>query len=227
LLKALRAYAPEVVVYFSGPPTTTYQLNVWLETIDRISRPTLIIIRERQHLEELLPTTRPIVVLPRAQDVEDFQLASMRVALYPTTVIRNNHMIRLPGIRHIFINHGDGDKAVTYSPLHRVFDEIWVAGQAAVDRYLTRGEGVRTDQLVKVGRPQLGYIRRGTGRVPGALVTVLYAPTWEGNFVGVDYSSVAPMGVPLGVPSDCCSSRILRPALGSGPPVRRAPRSSG
>ncbi|KQZ90596.1 hypothetical protein ASD62_16210 [Phycicoccus sp. Root563] len=195
VLAALQELAPEVVVYFSGGPDTTYQLNVWLETIDRIEQPTVIFIRESRHLEDLLPTSTPVLVLPRAQDIEAFQLPSMRVALYPTTVIKNNHMIRLRGLRHVFINHGDGDKSVTYSPLHRVFDEIWVAGEAARDRYLQRGEGVRPDQLVTVGRPQLAHIEAvPDGAQQASPLTVLYAPTWEGNFEGVNYSSVAPMG---------------------------------
>lgn len=195
---ALEALAPEVAVYFSGGPGTTYQLNVWLETIDRLHRPAVIIVRQALHLEHLLPTTTPIIVLPRARDVGEYQLPSLRVALYPTTVIKNNHMIRLRGLRHVFINHGDGDKSVTYSPLHRVFDEIWVAGEAACDRYLKHGEGIRKEQLVKVGRPQLAHIRRvpATRVADGAQrgMTVLYAPTWEGNFDGVDYSSVTPLG---------------------------------
>ena len=193
VLAALADHAPQVAVYFSGGPDTTYQLNVWLETIDRIHQPVVIFVRELLHLDALLPTRTPIVVLPRARDVETFQLATIRVALYPTTVNRNNHMIRLRGIRHIFINHGDGDKSVTYSPLHRVYDEIWVAGQAACDRYLTRGEGIRAEQLVTVGRPQLAHIHR-VEHGSGTRGTVLYAPTWEGNFDGVDYSSVAAMG---------------------------------
>jgi hypothetical protein len=198
VLEALQSLAPEVVVYFSGGPDTTYQLNVWLQSIERIEQPCVIFLREGRHLDSLLPTSTPVLVLPRAQDVEAFQLPSMKVALYPTTVIKNNHMIRLRGLRHVFINHGDGDKAVTYSPLHRVFDEIWVAGQAARDRYLQRGEGVRAEQLVTIGRPQLAHIQRVASGVPVTPpVTVLYAPTWEGNFDGVNYSSVAPMGEAL------------------------------
>lgn len=212
LLAAVERLAPEVAVYFSGGQDTTYQLNVWLETVDRLHRPTVIILREFLHLEALLPTRTPILVLPRARDVEAMQVPSLKVALYPTTVNKNNHMIRLRGIRHVFINHGDGDKSVTYSPLHRVFDEIWVAGQAACDRYLRRGEGVRPEQLVTVGRPQLAHIQPRTGPVsptPDRPLTVLYAPTWEGNFDGVDYSSVAPMG-----------ERIVDTLLRSELPVR-------
>ena len=193
LFEALVDHAPAVAVYFSGGRGTTYQLNVWVETIDRLTSPAVIFVREGHHLDEMLPTSTPVVVLPRARDVEAFCVPSIRVVLYPTTVIKNNHMIRLPGLRHVFINHGDGDKSVTYSPLHRVFDEIWVAGQAGCDRYLNRGEGIRADQLHRVGRPQLAHIERLADR-HSLSRTVLYAPTWEGNFSGVDYSSVATMG---------------------------------
>ena len=196
LRAALEGLSPSVAVYFSGGRDTAYQLNVWLETLARLRQPTVLLLREAHHLGELLPHDIPTVVLPRAQDVELFTPESVLVALYPTTVIKNNHMVRLPDVRHVFINHGDGDKSVTYSPLHRVFDEIWVAGQAACDRYLTRGEGVRAEQLVQVGRPQLAHIARAdpNRRPASGPFTVLYAPTWEGNFDGVDYSSVAGMG---------------------------------
>jgi len=230
LRAALEVLAPEVAVYFSGGRGTTYQLNVWLETIDRLHRPAVIILRQDLHLPKLLPTRTPIIVLPRARDVEEYQLPSLRVALYPTTVIKNNHMIRLRGMRHVFINHGDGDKSVTYSPLHRVFDEIWVAGEAACDRYLRHGEGIRREQLVKVGRPQLAHIRSlsATERAERAdRLTVLYAPTWEGNFDGVDYSSVAPMGEAI-IETLLQSSRPVRilfkshPATGSRLPSAAA-----
>lgn len=228
LRAAVTRLAPEVVIYFSGGVGTTYQLNVWLEALERLPQPTLILIREAHHLESLAPTSVPIVIAPRATDVEFVQTESMRVVLYPTTVIRNNHMIRLPGLRHVFINHGDGDKAVTYSPLHRVFDEIWVAGQAACDRYLQRGEGVRPDQLVIVGRPQLAHIEPSAESVRSDRTrTVLYAPTWEGNFDNVDYSSVAGMGVDLvDALLDDDSLRVLfKPHPATGTRLRAAAES--
>jgi len=206
---AVERLGPEVVVYFSGPVGTTYQLNVWLETLARVRRRVLLVIRERHHLDDLVGTDLPIVIAPRAVDVEFIHTDSVLVALYPTTVIRNNHMIRIPGIRHVFINHGDGDKSVTFSPLHRVFDEIWVAGQAACDRYLRRGEGIRADQLVVVGRPQLAHIEPRRPLDPSRPVTVLYAPTWEGNFDNVDYSSVARMG-----------EGLVEALLGASPRIR-------
>jgi hypothetical protein len=81
LRAAVTRLAPKVVVYFSGGVGTTYQLNVWLETLERLPQPTLILLREAHHLESLVPTSLPIVIAPRATDVEFVQTESMLVVL--------------------------------------------------------------------------------------------------------------------------------------------------
>lgn len=197
VLEALRSYGPEVVVYFSSPQSGTYALTVWTDVVNALRPRTVVLVRESVHLPALEALTVPIVVLPTATDVEAFHLDSMRVVLYPTNVIRNNHMVRLPGLLHCFIGHGDSDKAGSFSPVSRMYDEIWVAGQAGVDRYRAAAEGFILDRLRIVGRPQLAHIRLGEPLTPDRPLTVLYAPTWEGFFELSDYSSVAPMGVDL------------------------------
>jgi hypothetical protein len=129
------------------------------------------------------------------------------VVLYPTNVVRNNEMIRIPGPLHCFIGHGDSDKVGSFSPLNRMYDEIWVAGRAAVDRYAAVDEGIDLNVVRPVGRPQLAEIGRAHPGDVGAdsRLTVLYAPTWEGFFDEADYSSVAAMG-----------ERIARGVLDSG-----------
>jgi hypothetical protein len=194
LRAALRSFAPQVVVYFSSPASGTYALRAWTEVINALRVPTLVILREPVHLDQLGDLRVPIVVLPSATDVESFHLESMRVVLYPTNVIQNNHMVRLPGLLHCFIGHGDSDKAGSFSPVSRMYDEIWVAGQAAVDRYAAAAEGFLLDRIRIVGRPQLAHILPGTAHTADDRLTVLYAPTWEGFFELSDYSSVAPMG---------------------------------
>lgn len=193
---AVELIAPEVGVYFSSPRGSTYQVNVWVPTLNRRRRPTLIILGEKHHLDALAETDVPVVVLPRAEDVSLMHVPSLRVALFPTNVIKNNQMLRLVGIRSSFIGHGDSDKAGSFNPLSRVYDEIWVAGEAGRARYARTREGIRPEQVKLVGRPQLTDIdqaRTGGAVTPGDL-TVLYAPTWEGFFEASDYSSVVVMG---------------------------------
>ncbi|MGY1641616.1 CDP-glycerol glycerophosphotransferase family protein [Geodermatophilus sp. SYSU D00703] len=207
VVTALEQLAPEVVLYFSSPASGSYALRVWLDTLRALRNRVVVVLREAHHLEALDLTGLPVVVLPAAQDVELAQVPSMRVALYPTNVVKNNHMIRLPGIRHAFIGHGDSDKAGSFSPVTRVYDEIWVAGPAGRDRYLAVDEGVRDEQIRFVSRPQLAGLSRAAepagpaSRVP----TVLYAPTWEGFYEHSDYCSLGELGV-----------RAVRTLVGSG-----------
>ena len=229
LYEALSRRRPQVVVYFSSPAQSTYALNVWLEVIDRLSAETVIFLGESWHLDSMDPTRRPVVVVPTAELLRRFQLPSLRVALYPTSVTNNDAMLALPGLRHILIGHGDSDKSVTASPLHRAFDETWVAGPAARDRYLRSDSGVTEDQIRIVGRPQLAGIE--VPQQPATEpFTVLYAPTWEGNFDSSDYSSVLSMG--HGLLSELLNGQwpvrvLFRPHPATGqrsPAVRRARR---
>jgi hypothetical protein len=53
--------------------------------------------------------------------------------------------------------------------------------------------GVRNEDIVEVGRPQLAPIDT-SGTTPDPIFTVLYAPTWEGWSEDLAHSSVATMG---------------------------------
>ena len=59
----------------------------------------------------------------------------------------------------MFIGHGDSDKAASINPFSKAYDQVWVAGQAGRDRYLRAQVGVRDEDIVEVGRPQLTGIR--------------------------------------------------------------------
>jgi len=137
----------------------------------------------------------------------------VRVALYPSNVAKNNHLIRLPGIVDVFIGHGDSDKGGSATVLTRIFDEVWVSGPAARDRYREADVGVRDEQVYEVGRPQLAEIAQ-TAAAAGSDAraasssrahpagssqndrpfTVLYAPTREGFYAEWEYSSVVTQG---------------------------------
>ncbi|MGN6742922.1 MAG: CDP-glycerol glycerophosphotransferase family protein [Amnibacterium sp.] len=210
---AVAALAPEVVFYFSSPASGTYALTVWAKVIEAMRRPTLVVLREAVHLEALETMTAPIVVAPTVAALEAVTPDSVRVVLYPTNVVRNNEMVRIPGPMHCFIGHGDSDKVGSFSPLNRMYDEIWVAGRAAIDRYAAVDEGIDLAAVRAVGRPQLAEIRRARpAHEDDPRLVVLYAPTWEGFFDEADYSSVAEMG-----------ERIARGVLDAGAVLRFKP----
>ncbi|MFJ9150922.1 hypothetical protein ACIRP7_23335 [Streptomyces sp. NPDC102270] len=174
----VRAYEPEVVVYFSGDLQSAYQLNGWLPVLDRTERRVVIVLREREMLPRLDPTTRPVVCLPLGKDLAAFELPSARVALFTANAANNTHLLRMPQFRSVYIGHGDSDKPTSFNPFTKVYDEVWVAGPAGRERYARSGVGVADTDVVEVGRPSLWPVTTTTAAAPQP--TVLYAPTWEG-----------------------------------------------
>jgi hypothetical protein len=178
--RRVSALKPEVMLYHTGVVGSGHQVNTWLGATEQLGRPALVVLRERALLDELAETSLPLVCIPGSVEFMTFVLPSVRVAMYTANVGKTIHMLREPGVRHVFIGHGDSDKTASFNPFSRVYSEVWVAGEAGRDRYLRAGVGVRDEDIVEVGRPQLAGIDVVTERIGDRELTVLYAPTWEG-----------------------------------------------
>jgi hypothetical protein len=178
--RRVHALAPEIMLYHTGTPDSAHQVNMWLRATERIGRPAIVALRERSCLMELAPTTLPVVCIPDSVDFMTFSLPEVRVAMYTANVGKTIHMLREPGVQHVFIGHGDSDKTASFNPFSRVYSEVWVAGPAGRDRYRKAAVGVRDEDIVEVGRPQLDGIAIASGLIGDRELTVLYAPTWEG-----------------------------------------------
>ncbi|MFF8974049.1 hypothetical protein [Streptomyces sp. NPDC014995] len=176
----LREYRPETVLYFSGSADSAYQVNMWLETMEQLDSRPLIILRERYILEKMAPTTVPVICVPGGVHLMNLDLSTVRVALYAANVGKNIHLLRVPTMKHVFIGHGDSDKLASVNPFSKVYDEVWTAGRAGRDRYAIADVGIRDEDIVEVGRPQLAPIKPWKGTPDGRIPTILYAPTWEG-----------------------------------------------
>ncbi|MFY0406230.1 CDP-glycerol glycerophosphotransferase family protein [Solicola sp. PLA-1-18] len=198
-LRPLQAFVhehrPEVVLHLAGGATSAYQVNVWLRTLESLDQRVLLLLRDDELFDHLAPTTLPAACVVAGTDVMSLDLSCVTVALFPTHVGSNLHVLRLPTLMSTFIGHGDSDKNASVNPYGRVYDELWVAGEAGADRWRRAHVGIDEDQLVAVGRPQIAGVERVGSRARGPRPTLLYAPTWEGWNFGQEYSSVGPIGV--------------------------------
>jgi hypothetical protein len=204
LATAVARYAPEVVLYYSRPEAVGYIANVWMRTLEQLPRRAAVIVREPYNAELVDTDILPVVQITRAVDIERIVPPSVAVAMYPSNVAKNNHLLRIPGIFDVFVGHGDSDKGGSATVLTRIFDEAWVSGPAARDRYHVADVGVRDEQIREVGRPQLAEIERHVAEVGESHAgsdgdasweyTVLYAPTREGFFASWEYSSILSQG---------------------------------
>lgn len=103
------------------------------------------------------------------------------------------HTLRYNRYQHIFLGHGDSDKSASAHKFFRVYDEIWVAGQAHIDRFKNAGFNTAHIDFVKVGRPNLKHIIKTSIdneiEIKNKISKVTYFPTWEGVYEENNYSS--------------------------------------
>jgi hypothetical protein len=192
--KFLDRTRPEVVLYSGDSQTSAYQVKMWLSTVEQLDEKAVVLLRNRGMFDAIGMTSLPVICAPDPVDLMTLDLSMFRVALYTANIGNNIHLLRVPGIQSAFIGHGDSDKAASFNPFTRVYNEVWVAGPAGRDRYRTADVGVRDDQVVEVGRPQLDTLAATVARNPDHVPTVLYAPTWEGWIDERSHSSVAEQG---------------------------------
>ena len=176
----LASYRPTVGMYFSGGTTSAYQANMWLSTLAQLDGQPIIVLRERFMVQKIEATDVPIVCIPKVAHLMHLEHSTLKVLLHPANSGKTSQVLRIPTIKHAFINHGESDKLSSCNPYAKAYDEIWVAGPAARERYQLADIGVDDRDVVEVGRPQLSPIQPYAGPPRGTYTTVLYAPTWEG-----------------------------------------------
>lgn len=195
--RALADVAPRTALYFGGGPDQLYQLEMWLATFERLEVPTVVILRDRAALRQLGPTRLPVLCVEPERELHGLELNTVRVVFYVAHAASNVHMLRRRTMRHVFIGHGDSDKAVSSNPFTKAYDEQWVAGPAALERFRAAQVDVDERRVVQIGRPQLDPMRAQRPSSPGFIITVLYAPTWEGHADEPHQTSLATFGVDL------------------------------
>ncbi|WP_437097025.1 hypothetical protein [Streptomyces sp. enrichment culture] len=184
----LADYRPTVGLYFSGGPSSAYQANMWLEPLAKLDARPVIVLRERFMVPRIAATDIPVVCLPKVSTLMRLEQSTLQVLIHPSNSGKTSQALRIPTIKHTFVNHGESDKLSSCNPYAKAYDEVWVAGPAARERYALAEVGVEDKDVVEIGRPQLDAVRPYAGPPAGPRgeaagghgVTVLYAPTWEG-----------------------------------------------
>jgi CDP-Glycerol:Poly(glycerophosphate) glycerophosphotransferase len=196
LLAELAAADPAFLVYVSlAARQSRYIVNQWLPALDALPQSGFLMVREGSQLAPLTPTRHWVVYAPGSRDVERLTLPGIRAAFYLAYGERNGQLLREPHLLHVMLLHGDSDKATSANGMARAFDEVWVAGPAAVERYRAAGVAVHDRSFVLIGRPQVADLP--VGPTTHGRPVVLYAPTFEGYYDQTSHSSLDTMGVDL------------------------------
>ncbi|GAB3028407.1 glycosyl transferase [Nocardioides flavus (ex Wang et al. 2016)] len=186
-----------VIAYFSGDPTRTYQLAQWLEVLEILDRvhPVGVVLRDPDSAELIGSRTGLPVLTAQtfAELTELYARLDAKVVLYCNNGVLNFESLVDARMLHVHINHGESDKQSMASNNAKAYDRVFVAGDAAVERYVEGLLDFDASRLVRVGRPQLDLPRTPL-LDPSPRRTVLYAPTWEGDADYNDYTSVEVLG---------------------------------
>ena len=189
---ALEALAPTFAVHFSGSPGAAYQVGMWLPYLDRVGEPYVILVRERHSALALAELTeRPVIICSTLAALDAAVVPSLRAMFYVNNGMKNTHSVRFAHLTHVQLLHGDSDKPPSFSPVTAMYDRVFVAGQAGIDRYAANGVSIPPERFVIVGRPQVEAIRIADRPIGGvADPTVLYAPTWQGHYADSNFCSL-------------------------------------
>lgn len=191
LSKLVDDLAPQLAFHWHAAKGTAYQVTMWLPYLKRVGVPMFVLVRTVGNLTELAELTDvPVIKRTDLIELDDVVRPSLKLMFYSNNAMRNSHVVRYPQLTHIQLNHGDSDKIASISPVFRMFDKNFVAGQAAIDRFAKYGVRTPDNWFVKVGRPQLEDVSIVDGHRQQEGATVLYSPTWSGFFADSDYCSL-------------------------------------
>src|SRR5690554_2751804 len=192
----------KIAVYYSDSNVNLYQLRQWYEPLVELSKtwPVVVIARSPGAMLRLLTECPlPVVYLRKIVDLENFVLEQdLAMVLYVNQNARNFQMFRYGRMWHVFINHGESDKAYMSSNQYKAYDYAFVAGMAARDRLRHALWGYDVDsRTFMIGRPQADHFAGEPPYPSDGRTVVLYAPTWEGDRSSMGYGSVVSHGVEL------------------------------
>lgn len=192
LRERLEAYGPVIAIHLARSSSSTYQVRMWQPYLSRLGVPLIILTRDAVGIAPLHRATGlPVICRRTWRDMDDVLVPSLRLAVYVNSVASNADFVTYRQVTHVYLGHGESEKALSTHPAHAMYDKILVAGPAAIDRYARTGVQIPAEKFLVVGRPQTAELVRGP--VPASdpsRTSVLYAPTWAGYNAATSYSSL-------------------------------------
>src|SRR5699024_6016706 len=161
-----------------------------LEELHKKHKVVLVLRKGSALLRALEITSLPVVFKRRFDPLHTFYHANaFKLALYVNNALTNSQSLPFAPMVHVHINHDESDKLSMVSNQAKSYDKVFVAGDAAIERYRKALIDFDESALVKIGRPQLD-VDRPLELEPSSARTVMYAPTWEGENESNNYTSV-------------------------------------
>lgn len=182
-----------VVVYFGDEPDKVYQLLQWLPILEKLhlQHKVVLLFRKVETFRLIRKHTElPRIFVRRFSSLMDlYEDNQYQLVLYVNNSRTNFQSLEHPRPVHVHVNHGESDKLSMVSNKAKAYDRVFVAGPAAIERHKARLIDFEVEKLVVTGRPQLD-VEFESMLEPSSKRTIMYAPTWEGENEGNNYTSL-------------------------------------
>jgi hypothetical protein len=170
-----------------------YQVTMWEQYLKLLGEPYLIITRRSNTVAALGRSTDAPVICP-AEPSQSEANALIPPSVKAVFCVYNgdfNDLFFKKQASSVWLHHGDGDKADSARKRSGRYDYLFVAGEAAIDRYRKRGIHIPEEKFRIVGRPQTSTITVDHTPISSkSTPKVLYAPTHPGRNESNNYSSL-------------------------------------
>jgi hypothetical protein len=189
-------------VFVDYQDQSLYQLRQWLQPLERVqARFSVKVFYTSPFVAKELEGSSIEGVYFEGQNelTEALYQQSPKVLLYPNQNVRNFYALRYSEAVHVFVSHGESDKAYMSQNTIKRYDLYFAGGAAAVDRISSKVVHYdSTKRVIQIGRPQsLDSYELPADFIQSDKKKVLYAPTWEGVTKATRYTSIFSHGAKL------------------------------
>jgi hypothetical protein len=196
IMHQLEEHRPSYLLYYGGDRNGGYQLAMWMPFLERTGHRYAVLLREEAMLDTVLELTdAPVLYAVTPSSLEYALVETVGTIFYVNNDATNVQGTRFADLWHVHLGHGDSDKPSSFDSAKAMFDKVFLAGQAAIDRFTEHGVLVPAEKFEIVGRPQVAQIEQRSAE-PVERPVVLYAPTWRGGMSDMAFSSL-PIAVRL------------------------------
>lgn len=180
------------LIHVGGGVNASFHVDLWNDYINAVDVNSILMVRSKS-LFRFLRTERPdlrVICIENGYQAEWLVSSCPKLAaiLYVSNTGDAIHFLRFNHLTHVWLGHGDSEKASSCYKFFRSYDEIWCAGRAQIDRFRNSGMAHESLSFRVVGRPTLRKLIKDT--LEPKLNEFLYLPTWEGYQADQEYSSI-------------------------------------
>jgi len=147
-----------VMLHSADPKLTLNHVEYWLNPLINSGVKFSILVRDMDSFKKI-KSKYPHIQLLYANtpvDVETVVNAqpNLKIVLYPSNMAKNIHLLRFIELTHVFIGTKHSDKLSKINKSYRAYDEIWVSGQAQVDKFKESIDKLGGLIFKVIGKPQ-------------------------------------------------------------------------